>query len=227
MKTKNLILGCALLFGALQTQNIVAQDNLKDLVVVDGNYVFYYEDNMDASFYKAMADFLNFDRKAASEEIAKAEGYVWYFENASPEKDKPALRKVAMDLYKLSKKLEKDTIVYFSDLQKGFTETHHALASYHYGRATELWAKKETQKAGQEMELAAKHMAHAASWTGNEIAEGSRETWKATRTAARGMAYGTAVSVEATGKALAYLGEELKKLGEKMKPTPKATATKK
>jgi len=199
-------------------QKSIAQDNLKDLVSIDGNYVFYYEDNMDASFYKAMADFLNFDRKGASEEIARAEGYVWYFENASPEKDKPALRKVAMDLHKLSKKLAKDTVIYLTDLQHGFTETHHALASYHYGLAIELWAKKETQKAGQEMELAAKHMGHAVAWTGNEIAEGSRETWKATRIAARGMAYGTEVSVEATGKALIYLGEELKKLGNKMEP---------
>lgn len=222
MKTKILIFGCALLCAFNRS---MAQDNLRDLVSIEGNYVFYYEDNMDASFYKAMADFLDFDRKGAAEEIAKAEGYVWYFENASPEKDKPALRKVAMDLHKLSKKLNKDTIVYFTDLQHGLIETHHALASYHYGRALELWAKHETQKTGQEMELAAKHLGHAVAWTGNEIAEGSRETWKATRTTGRAMAYGTAVSVEATGKALTFLGEELKKVGEKIKPSMKNSAS--
>lgn len=94
-------------------------------------------------------------------------------------------------------------------------------ADYHFQKAHEFFLKKETKSTGNALKDAAQHLKQAAKWSGHKFEAGAAEVIKGALTAADKLIEGARWTAEEVGKGIKDIGNEISKLGEKIKPAKK------
>lgn len=102
-------------------------------------------------------------------------------------------------------------------LEHAFARAHHALARHYHQKATEFWARNEAQQAGHELEAAALHLEQGLVWVGQEAQAGRVAVMKAMRLLAEKLITGAGWAPAEVRLRFKAAGEEIEKLGRKIK----------
>ena len=124
----------------------------------------------------------------------------------------------AQELEKLASGMQRRPGTSGKTLDKAFARAHHALALHYYQRATESWAGKESQKAGEDLKTATNHLEQGLVWVGHEPEAGGAAVIKSTRLLAEKLIKGASWKPAEMETRLKAAGKEIDKLGRKVKP---------
>ena len=175
----------------------------------------------DEDFQKARESFLKKDLKNSAEAIRRAAHYFVKLQTQAEEKREKAFFASQEALAKLADRVEKGTVKSVQELDQTFAQAAQALAQYHYLRATESWAKKETSRVGRELEAASAYLESGVKRVGGKVEHGVGTVIQDTRLlAAKLIQGGGYVNTEAE-KGIKALGVEIDKLGKKVKAPKK------
>jgi hypothetical protein len=106
-----------------------------------------------------------------------------------------------------------------------FARAHQALADHHYVKASESWTKKAITKTGHHLKAAAVHLENAMAWSGQKVEQGTASITKEAHSLGDKMVKGAGWVSDQAASGLKNLGEEIKKLGHKIKPEKKETTS--
>ena len=206
-----------LFMGIIGYQPLQAQDPGKAVVIEERYAIAYYVDELEWHFYRAKQAFINLNETDAASEVRKAAALMADDAREAREKDQKDIFNSFQELVSLAQKLDKGEVERVGELNRTFSSAHQALASKHRIRAAALYAEKKTEAAGWALEAAANHLAHGAGWVGHKIGQGADATWKGTKAVARAMAKGASFVPKQAVKAMNFVGDETRKLGEAIK----------
>ena len=196
----------------------------KGYVIVEEDVWVYFVDAPEEHFQKARVSFLKKEYKAAASEIHRAAAMVSLEAARAKGKTKDALTASAKELHTLATKIETGSVKDVHEMNAAVARAHQALAQHHYLKASESWAKKETQKAGHEMKAAMTHVENALAWSGHKIEAGWDATVNGIREVSAKMIKGPGWVAKEVGKALESTGREVDKLAAKIEPAKPAIA---
>jgi len=185
-------------------------------VLVEEDVLVLFVDSPGEHFHKAKQSFLKKDFKASADEIRKGAAFLRLQAARATEEGKKGLIVSISELEKLANDIEKGTVTSAETLDRAFARAHHKLAQHHYLKALDYKAKKDTMRLGHALKAAAVHLEHGFAWSGHEL---EAATVKIVRTAldlSGKLIEGTGLITEEVGKAIDYIGEEIKKLGKMM-----------
>jgi hypothetical protein len=175
----------------------------------------------DEHLQKAHEFFLKKDFKAAAPEIQKVVELMKQEAERATKEGKKTLTASANELEQLAKDVEKGDVTSEKKMKNAFARAEHALAEYHYLKASEQWAKKETKETGRALKNAAQHLEQAAKWAGHEQETGIVDVINSTRSIAGKLIEGTGWVSEEVGEGLKNLGAEISEAGKKIEPNKK------
>ena len=179
------------------------------------------EKSADYHFQKAHEFFLKKEMKSAAFEIRKGADFLKKETENSTQEGKKVLTASIQELEKLANNVEKGTVKSEKELKDAFSRAENALARHQYLKASESWVKKETKNTGNALKDAAQHLKQAAKWSGHKFEAGAAEVIKGALTAADKLIEGAKWTAEEVGKGIKDIGNEISKLGEKIKPKKK------
>ncbi len=171
----------------------------------------------EENFQKARESFLKKDLRSSAAAIRKGAAYFKSLEEQAQEKGKQTFLTSVEELENLADRVEKGTVKSVKEIDRTFARASHALAQYHYHKATESWAMKETAKTGQELEAAGAHLESAIKQAGGKAESGAGSVIQDTRLLAGKLLQGAGSVNAEVEKGIKALGVEINKLGEKVK----------
>jgi hypothetical protein len=176
---------------------------------------------IDKEFQKARESFLKKDLNASAAAIRRGAAYLASLESQAVENREQAYLGSMEGLERLANRVEKGTVKSVKELDRQFASTFHALAQYHYQRAKESWAMKETAKTGQELKAAGAHLESAVKQAGGKAESSAGPVIQDTRLLADKLLQGVGWVNAEVEKGIKALGVEIDKLGEKVKALKK------
>ena len=180
-------------------------------------FVVAKADDVSGAFTAAKAAFDKNDNATAAASITKASGMVKaQAELANPTYTK-SLSTAAAGLDSLATKVAAGKVKDGSVLDSEFASTHQTLAAYYQGKAKRSLADGANEVAGSTLGAAANHIEKAATWSGEKLSEGGKQTVGLLRKTAGTLVGGTGTVVEKTGETLQQGLGLITKLGEKIK----------
>ena len=132
--------------------------------------------SLDAIRYHYRRD----QEKAAANEIDKAVSWLKLAAGHALPISKEKLTNAKTALEKLSKELRAGRIFDAATLDASLAKAAQALGEWHYYKAKESWGKNETQDAGEDLELAAQYLQHAANSAHYQFGPDSQKIMSAT-----------------------------------------------
>ena len=176
----------------------------------------------ESDFQKARENFLKKDFKASAEAIRRGVTYLASPEGRAEEGREKTFLASQEELRRLAERVEKGSVKSVKELNRALARGSHGLAKYHYLKATESWAKKETAKAGQELDAASTYLASGVKQAEGKVKRGVEKVIEDTHLLAEKLKQGTGwVDTEAE-KGIQALGKEIDKLGKKVKAPKKS-----
>ncbi len=136
--------------------------------------------------------------------------------------EKKLLVASAQELEKLASGMQRRPGTSGKTLDKAFARAHHALARHYYQKATESWARNESQKAGEDLKTAANHLEQGLVWVGHEPEAGSAAVINTTRLLAEKLIKGAGWKPAEIATRIKAAGKEIEKLGRKIKPAKRS-----
>ncbi|MFH1320099.1 MAG: hypothetical protein ABII90_05525 [Bacteroidota bacterium] len=182
--------------------------------------IIFWVDDIDWCFYRAKNHYINMNEKLAAFEIRKAISYIKIEAANTTGKEKDQINQSVRELESTAKRLDEGKPIFLYDMNIVFANAHFTLAAYQHKISAEYWKAEKPVKTGISLDAASRHLAYAASWSGQKIGIGVKETWKWTRTVTSALLKGVGFVPEQVGKALKFIGTETKNLGDKVKPHP-------
>jgi hypothetical protein len=175
----------------------------------------------EEDFQKARESFLKKDLKASAAAIRKGAAYFMKLQTQVEEKREQTFYASQEAMSKLADRVEKGTVKSVQELDRVFAQTFHALAQYHYLKTMESWAKKETTKAGQELEAASAALARGAKQAGEKMKGKVGSVIEDSHLLAEKLIQGAGWADTEAEKQIKALGVEIDKLGKKVKASKK------
>ena len=172
-------------------------------------------------FQKARESFLKKEFKASADAIRNGAAYFLKLQKRGEENRSEAFKASQEALAKLANRVENGMVESVEELDRTFAQAFHALSKYHYLKAAEFWAKKETVQAGQELEAAGAYLERGAKQAGKKVESGVEAVIKDTRLLSGKMIHGAGWVSEEVEKGIKSLGVEIDRLGEKVKTRKK------
>ncbi|MGD1094765.1 MAG: hypothetical protein ABSB35_22575 [Bryobacteraceae bacterium] len=187
----------------------------RDWLVLDESSWYPYIEEPDRHFQNAHQALLAKDYEKAAQEVRKGEAFVKLEASRASGDVKLSLTSSAQELANLAAATRKGTVKNVAEADNIFERADHALAQSHQVKAKESWAKKETVKAGYEMEAAALLLEQSAGWAGSEAKSGVSAVVADTRTLAGKLTEGSRYAVEEVDKGIDELGKAISDLVHK------------
>jgi len=187
-------------------------------IIFDEGYLTHFQEEPEQQFHKARENFFKKEMKLAAADIRKAAAFLRLQAARATAEGKKDLMISIHELEKLANTVEEDTVNSVKKLDHAFAHSHHALAKHHYFKAVELWAEKNTKKAGHDLKVAAVHLEKSLIWFGERIESAFKGLIIETRLYAGLMIEGTGGGLKEVGKVLEKIGEEIGKVGKKIEP---------
>jgi hypothetical protein len=206
--------------GAKRFDAVIAKAHRADLathwLVVDESSWYPYIEEPNRHFQNAHEAFLAKNYDKAAEEIRKGEAFVMLEASRSSGDVKRSLDSSAQEPEKLAvdmtdNRREKSTV----EMDQSWGRTDRALAQSHQVKAKESWEKKETAKAGYEMNAAALNLEESADWAGSEAKPGVSAVVRDTRLLAGKLISGGEYAAGEVDKGIDDLGHAISGLGQK------------
>ena len=176
---------------------------------------------LDKDLQKVRESFLKKDLKASAAAIRKGGAYLASLEAQAAENREQAYLAGMEGLERAANRVEKGTVKSVKELEREFESSYHALAQYHYLRATEYWAKKETANVGQKLSTANAYFESGVKEAGGKERREVRFVIKDTRILAGKLVQGAESVNGEVEKGIKAPGVEIEKLGEKVKSSKK------
>ena len=169
---------------------------------------------IEQTFQKARQNYLEKNMDSAAQQIQKSAAYMKAETAKASNKGKEALYKSAKELDKLADDVKKDAVTSVKKMDETFARAYVALAADSHIKSTELWAKKESVKAGDALDSANKYLKHSFAWAGQEIETKTKEAMKKSEELSLKLKKKSAVVAEDVGKRLKEAGNEIEKFGK-------------
>jgi hypothetical protein len=173
-------------------------------------------DKSEEHFHQASESFLKKDAHAAAVGILKGAAFLKLEASRSTGEARKALTASERELERLAGGVEKGTVTSVQDLRRAFARADRALAEEHLQNAVESWSKKEVDKTGQELKLAADDVELALSWAGHRLNTTTEAAVKDAHAVAAKLTEGGAWTREEVGKGLDRMSKEVGKLREQV-----------
>jgi hypothetical protein len=172
--------------------------------------------SIEQTFQKARKDYLQKDMKAAADEVRKGAAYLKSEAAAATGKSKEALTASYRELEKLAGEMEKGTVRTVKEMEMAFARAYNALAANSHTKSAEAWAKKESKKAGDDLEAAAGELEKGYAWAGQKAEAGTQKVIDESKALSKKMKEGASQASAETGKAMKSLEDEIRTFGRKI-----------
>jgi len=172
--------------------------------------------SIEQTFQKARKDYLQKDMKAAADEVRKGAAYLKSEAAAATGKSKEALTASYLELEKLAGEMEKGTVKTVKEMEMAFARAYNALAANSHMKSAEAWAKKESKKAGDDLEAAAGELEKSYAWAGQKVEAGTQKVIDESKALSKKMKEGASQASAETGKAMKSLEDEIRTFGRKI-----------
>ena len=163
------------------------------------------------------------DAKAAAAGIRTAAGYLRQEARRAAGEAKRDLESSVAQLDMLAVSVEEGAMRDEQTMTGAFARADHALALEYRSKAAESWARREYDKAGNELKAAAHGLEGTASWIGGEAKTGTSATVADTRALGDKLAAGGAWTRDEVARGFESLGNDIDALGQKIGATGKAS----
>ncbi len=181
-----------------------------------------YMDELDSYFYQSAVYFINFNDKAASDEIKKAVVFI----GAEADKIKEPANKRLVDIRNELSGLSKDLILGKVDniqrLKRTFARTHYTLAKYYITKAKSYTAKGESIKAIPPLEASSNYLVHGVKWVGHEVSKETRSVRKSINKLDEAIKTRDEINKNELEKVTKFIDKEIIKFGNKLGEQKKA-----
>ena len=175
-----------------------------------------FNDEPTTYFYNARENFMKKDLQGAARELRKGAAFIELESSRATTEGKAVLVSSYKELNKLADDVEKGTITAAKDFDEVFARAHQALAKHHYLKALEAQGKKDVTMTGRFMESALIHLEDGFAWSGHKLEAGSIAALRDTRLLSGKLIKGIGWVPEEVGKAITWIGNEIRKLGDKI-----------
>lgn len=174
-------------------------------------------------FMGAVAAYAKKDSEAAAADIRAATGYLRLEAGRATGDAQQELDNSVAQLDTLAASVEKGAVKDEHSMTGAFARADHALALEHRSNAAEAWARKEYDKAGNELKAAADGLQSSARWVGGEAGASMSATVADTRALGDKLAAGGNWTRAEVAKGFESLGNGINALGRKIGGTEKAS----
>jgi hypothetical protein len=172
--------------------------------------------SVESYFQKARQDYLQKDMKAAAAEVRKGAAYVKSEAAAAKGKTQEALTASYRELEKLAGELEKGTVKSVKKMEMAFARAYKALAMNSHVKSAEAWSKKESQKAGDELEAAVDQLEKGFAWAGQKAQAGTQKVISESKELSKKLKEGASSASAEAKKSLKDMEDEIKTFGQKI-----------
>jgi hypothetical protein len=174
------------------------------------------QSSIEQTFQKAKQNYLEKNMDSAAQQIQKSALYMKAETAKASDKGKEALYKSAKELEKLADDVKKGTVTSVKRMDETFARAYVALAADSHIKSTELWAKKESAKAGDALDSANKYLKRSFAWAGQKIETKTKEAMKKSEELSLKLKEKSTVVAEDVGKRLKDAGNEIEKFGKRI-----------
>jgi hypothetical protein len=171
----------------------------------------------EKQFLKAHELMIKQEYAQSAIEVRKASAFVKGKAERAAQETKTELKKSAQELDGLADRLEKGTETSVKNMENIFARAHHALAQYFREEAVKSYAAKEYGKAGNEITSSAESLRNGFTWMKTKIDKGTNAAISESRRLGDKMVKGADWTADEAHRGLAYLDDEIKKFGNKLK----------
>lgn len=174
--------------------------------------------SLEQTFQKAKQDYLDKNMNSASEQIRKGAALMKDQAGKASEKGKEAISASADELDKLADDVKKGLVSSPKRMEDTFARAYLALASNEHVKATESWAQKKRDQAGEALESANRHLEKSVAWAGQKIEKGTNDAMKKSEALARKLKQKGSLISEEVGRGLRDAGREIEDFGKRISP---------
>jgi hypothetical protein len=136
------------------------------------------QSSIEQTFQKAKQNYMDKNMDSAARQIQKSALHMKAETAKASDKGKEALYKSTKELEKLADDVKKGTVTSVKRMEETFARAYVALAADAHIKSTELWAKKESAKAGDALDSANKYLKRSFAWAGQKIETKTKEAMK-------------------------------------------------
>ncbi len=160
---------------------VFADDSSDGYVLVNDDVWFVYLGEVHDNLDDAKTNFLKRDYNEAQKDTELAANKLKMEASRSSKAGKALLNKAADELDTMGKKIKNGSVDSVQELDTTSSNTYHALASHHLLLASKEWTKKQTSKAGHDLNAAATHVENAFKIAGKKIDSATASTLHAAK----------------------------------------------
>lgn len=173
---------------------------------------------IEQTFQKAKRDYLDKNMQSAAEQIKKGAAYMNHQASAASAKGKDALAASARELDVLADDVKNGLVSSPKRMEEAFARAYLALAENEHVKATESWAQKKRNQAGEALDSANRHLEKSFAWAGQKVEKGTAEAMKKSDDLAHQLKKKGSLLADEVGKGIQSAGNEIDKLGKKISP---------
>jgi hypothetical protein len=173
----------------------------------------------DQDLQRARERFDKRDAHGAAADIRKAEATMRVEAGRAPGDVKQGLEASADELEQLAEKVDSGSVKSNETLDRAFARADHSLARYHYACASEAWTTKAADKTAHGLERAADYTEKAAAWNGEKLRGAGLTLTHSARIVADKLHKGKDVATGEVGRGIEDLGNEIDRVGRKLRAT--------
>ena len=211
MRTRHLINSVLILTGL--SINLYSQKQ----VPVEVQYkTIVFMDELDAHFYQAAVNYINFNDAMAAENVRKAAYYISSETEQMITKHKDRFIKIGSNLLQLSEDLDNGKVMNIQQLVKKFAVTHYELASYYMELSNTSFKENNIYNSVFFLDAASTYLILGAKWIGHEVGQGTRSTRKSIHNLTQAIRTRNEINTAELKKVLDFINKEINKFGNKV-----------
>ncbi|MGE5237824.1 MAG: hypothetical protein ACM3ON_03370 [Chloroflexota bacterium] len=170
----------------------------------------------EMDFTMAYDSFSKGDMRTTADEIRKGSQFFKRAEERSSGKIRNDLEGSYQELQKLSAGIEQGTVKSPKQLKRTFAHAHLALAEYYRKRLEESWLAKETERAGHDLDAAARNLERGLGWMGQQVKKETSTAIKDAHAISRKLIEGLRWASQEVEKGIKEIGAEISILRKRM-----------
>lgn len=182
------------------------------MILIEEDVWYQLADEPNFHFHQARLHFLQRQTALAATDIKKGAAMIKLAMGLAAGEGKQALQDSAKELFALAADLEHGKVVTLTALNRAFSRSHVALATYNHEAAEAHVKREEFKQAGLHLRAAAHDLEHAQAWAGGELSSRAAGEVLSAQELAKELVAGAGFAVEEVVKNLAELAKEVEAL---------------
>ena len=175
-----------------------------------------FMDELDAHFYQAAVNYINFNDAIAAENVRKAAYYISSETEQMMAQSKDRFIKIGNRLLQLSEDLSNGKVMNIQQLVKVFAVTHYELASYFMELSNVSYKENNIYNCVFFLDAASTYLVLGAKWIGHEVGQGTRTTRKSINNLTQAIRTRNEINNAELKKVLDFMNKEINKFGNKV-----------